>query len=91
MAQIYGSEAYANGMSGNQVDDGQTLKSFNVDGVYSETYQDNSSKSLNSTVQGVYNSLYPLTKSGYASSPCGGGSGGVYRENMFPCSGRGFI
>jgi len=74
MAQLYAAEAISSGYSQNSVDTGQDLKSFNVDGVYSETYQDNASTKTNATIQGVYNSLYPLTKAGFASSPCGGGS-----------------
>lgn len=85
-AQIYAAEAISGGYSQNAVNNGQRLSSFNVDGVYSESYQDGSSVNTNAIIQGVVNALYPLTKAGFASSPCGGG-GGLYRENMFPCSG----
>lgn len=85
LAQLYAASAIAGGYGQNTVNNGQNLKSFNVDGVYSETYQDGSSQSTNAIIQGVVNSLYPLTKAGFAASPCGGGSGGLHRENMFPC------
>lgn len=84
-AQLYAASAIAGGYGQNTVNNGQSLKSFNVDGVYSETYQDGSSQNTNAIIQGVVNSLYPLTKAGFAASPCGGGSGGLHRDNMFPC------
>ena len=79
MAQINYADAINSGVCTNSVDDGQDLSGFNVQGVYSETYQDGSSKNLNAQIQGVYNSLYPLTKAGYAASPCGSG-GGLTRD-----------
>lgn len=86
-AQLYAASAIAGGYSQNAVGTGQNLKSFSVEGVYSETYQDGAKVNTNAIIQGVVNSLYPLTKAGLASSPCGGGgSGGLYRDNMFPYS-----
>ena len=85
LAQIYQADAYINGMNANNVDDGQNLKSFDVKGVYSETYQDGSTQSINGQVQGVYNELYAYTVIGYRNSPCGKGSGygcGLGREEF---------
>ena len=82
LGQLYAAEAISQGTSVNEVTSGERLKSFNVQGVYSEAYQDGSSANLNSTIQGVVNSIYPLTKAGFAASPCGGGSGGLNRQNM---------
>lgn len=84
-AQLYAAEAISGGYSQNSVNTGQELASFNVDGVYSESYQDGSRTKTNATIQGVVNSLYPLTKAGYAASPCGS-SGGLYRDNVWPCN-----
>ena len=85
-AQLYAAEAIAGGYSQNSVNTGQELASFNVDGIYSESYQDGTRTKTNAIIQGVTNSLYPLTKAGYAASPCGGGSGGLYRDNVWPCN-----
>lgn len=82
MAQLYASDGINSGASTNNVDTGEKLSGFNVDGVYSETYQNGSSSSTNATIQGVVNSLYPLTKAGFAASPCGGGTGGLSRTSM---------
>ena len=84
LAQLYQADAISSGASSNAVTGGQKLASFSVDGVYSESYQAGSSASLNAIVQGVVNQMYPLTKIGYAQSPCGNGGfgGGVGRENM---------
>ena len=82
LSQLYAAEAISQGTSVNESTSGEALKSFDVKGVYSETYQDNSRANLNATIQGVVNTIYPLTKSGFAASPCGGGSGGLNRENM---------
>ena len=84
LSQLYQADAIQSGVSTNGVISGQKLKSFSVDGVYSETYQDGSSASLNAVVQGVQNQMYPLTKIGYQQSPCGnsGLGGGVNRESM---------
>ena len=81
LAQLYASDAINSGSGTNEVQTGEKLSGFNVQGVYSETYQDGSSQSTNPSIHGVYNSLYPLTKAGYQASPCGGG-GGLYRESM---------
>ena len=75
MAQLYGADAINNGASTNNVDDGQRLKSFNVDGVYSETYQDGSSSSTNASIQGVENQLFSFTKAGLSAANCGGTGG----------------
>ena len=84
LAQLYAADAINNGASINNIDDGQRLASFSVDGVYSETYQDGSNQSTNSNVQGVLNALYPLTKAGLASSNCGGVGGfGQLNANNF--------
>jgi len=83
-AQVYAASAIAGGYGQNEVDNGQNLKSFSVkNGLYQESYQDGSGTSTNSRIQGVYNSLYPLTKAGFAASPCGGGSGGLNRDDYF--------
>jgi len=84
LSQLYQADAIQSGASTNGVISGQKLKSFSVDGVYSETYQDGSSASLNAVVQGVQNQMYPLTKVGYQQSPCGGGGygNGLGRESM---------
>ncbi len=75
LAQMYGSDAINSGASINSVDTGESLASFDVKGVYSETYQANSSKSTNATIQGVYNALHPLTK-----AAIGGGGIGLSRD-----------
>lgn len=81
-AQVYASDAINSGAETNNVDSGEKLSGFNVgSGAYSETYQDGSSTSTNPSIQGVYNSLYQLTKAGFAASPCGTG-GGLFKENM---------
>lgn len=82
LAQLYASESIANGTEVNEATSGERLKKFDVQGVYSEEYQDGSRQNLNATIQGVVNSLYPLTKAGYANSPCGQGAGGLNRTNM---------
>jgi len=84
MAQLYGADAINNGASTNNVDDGQRLKSFNVDGVYSETYQDGSSADSNASIQGVDNQLFPFTKAGLSAANCGGVGGfGQLNANNF--------
>ena len=84
MAQLYAADAINNGASTNNIDDGQRLKSFNVDGVYSETYQDGSSESTNANIQGVENSLFPFTKAGLSAANCGGVGGfGQLNANNF--------
>jgi hypothetical protein len=80
-AQVYASDAINSGAETNNVNTGETLSGFNVQGVYSETYQDGSRQSTNPSIQGVYNSLYPLTIAGFQASPCGSG-GGLTRDNM---------
>jgi len=82
LGQLYASDAFTKGTSDNTVNTGEKLSGFKVVGVYEETYQDGSSANLNATIQGVSNSLYPLTKAGLAASPCGSGLGGLNRENM---------
>lgn len=84
LSQLYQADAIQNGSGTNNVTTGERLSGFNVQGVYSETYQDGSSASLNATVQGVVNQMYPLTKIGFQQSPCGGGGygNGLGRENM---------
>ena len=84
LSQLYQADAIQTGVTTNGVISGQKLKSFNVSGVYSETYQDGSSAPLNAIVQGVQNQMYPLTKIGYQQSPCGNGGfgNGLGREQM---------
>ena len=82
LAQLYASDAINSGAETNGVQTGERLKAFNVaQTTYSETYQDGSRQSTNPSIQGVYNSLYPLTKAGFQASPCGTG-GGLSRDNM---------
>ena len=81
LAQLYATDAITSGAETNSVQTGEKLSGFNLQGAYSETYQDGSSQSTNPSIQGVYNALYPLTKAGFQASPCGTG-GGLYRENM---------
>ena len=85
LAQLSYSDAINGGYGTNTVDNGQDLKSFDVDGGYSETYQDGATSKTNATIQGVTNSLYPLTLQGYANSPCGraNGAGGLVRTEFF--------
>jgi hypothetical protein len=86
LAQLNYSDAINSGYGTNDVNDGMNLKSFNaVQTTYSETYQDGASKKTNATIQGVTNSLYPLTLQGYANSPCGrnAGAGGLTRFEPF--------
>ena len=86
MAQVSFADAINRGYETNEIDNGQNLSGFSaVNGVYSETYQDGSTTKTNSTIQGVYNSLYPFTLQGYAASPCGraAGFGGLYKEDPF--------
>ena len=86
MAQVNFADALNSGYETNEVDNGQNLAGFSaVNGVYSETYQDGSTTKTNSTIQGVYNSLYPFTLQGYAASPCGraAGFGGLVKEDFF--------
>lgn len=80
-AQMYAADGINSGATTNNVDTGENLASFEVVDVYKEAYQDGSNTSTNPSIQGVYNALYPLTKAGYAASPCGSG-GGLYRESM---------
>ena len=75
LAQLNYSDAINKGYGTNSVSDGQALSGFNVDGVYSETYQDGGGAKTNSTIQGVYNALYPLTLQG--------GAGGLTRTEFF--------
>mgnify|MGYP003649394271 FL=1 len=82
LAQLNASDSINSGTETNSTNDGTKLSGFDVKDVYSETYQDGSSKRLTASIQGVVESLYPLTKAGYAASPCGGGSGGLSRESM---------
>jgi hypothetical protein len=81
LAQIYASDAINSGAETNNVNTGERLSGFDVSGVYSETYQDGSRQSTNPSIQGVTNSLYPLTKAGFQASPCGTG-GGLSRQSM---------
>lgn len=67
LAQLYASSAIASGVDVNAVDNGQSLKSFDVKDVYSETYQDGAKVKVNSRIQGVYNSLHPYYKSAVSS------------------------
>jgi len=84
MAQLYAADAINSGATTNNIDDGQRLKSFNVDGVYSETYQDGSSASTNASIQGVDNQLFPFTKAGLSAANCGGVGGfGQLNANNF--------
>ena len=84
LAQLYAADAISSGASINNVDNGQRLSSFSVDGVYSESYQDGSDTSTNPKIQGVYNQLYPFTKAGLASANCGGiGGFGELNANNF--------
>lgn len=84
LAQLYAADAINKGVSINKFDDGQRLKSFSVDGVISETYQDGSSASTNPIIQGVENQLYPLTKAGLSAANCGGigGFGELNANNL---------
>ena len=75
LAQVYASDAINSGAETNNVNTGERLSGFDVQGVYSETYQDGSIQSTNPSIQGVYNQLYPLTKAGFQASPCGSGVG----------------
>jgi len=68
LAQLYASEAIESGATTNAIDTGEKLAGFDVKGVYSETYQDNSSIKLNATIQGVNNSLSGYMKSATSSS-----------------------
>lgn len=67
-AQLYAAAAISSGVDTNAVDNGQDLKSFEVDGVYSEEYQDCARVKVNSRIQGVYNSLQPFYKSAVSGS-----------------------
>ena len=84
LSQLYQADAIQSGSSVNGTTGGQRLASFDVKGVYSESYQDGSSESINDIVQGVYNQMYPLTKIGFQQSPCGGSGfgNGLGRENF---------
>lgn len=69
LAQIFQVDAINSGAyETNNTDSGDKLASFEVVGAYKESYQDDSNTRLNTTVQGVYNSLYPLTKAGKCGS-----------------------
>ena len=84
LAQLYATDAISKGASINNIDDGQRLKSYSIDGVISETYQDGSSASTNASIQGVENQLYPFTKAGLSSANCGGiGGFGELNANNF--------
>ncbi len=80
LAQLYQADAINSGSYGtNGTDSGEKLSSFEVVGAYKESYQDDSNSNINTTVQGVVNSLYPLTKSAL----CGGSFGtGLGREDF---------
>jgi hypothetical protein len=73
LAQLYAASAIASGVDVNAVDNGQNLASFDVKGVYSESYQDGSKVKVNSRIAGVYNSLQPYYKSSVS-------NGESYRE-----------
>ena len=84
MAQLYAADAINSGATTNNVDDGQSLKSYSIDGVISETYQDGSSESTNASIQGVDNQLFPFTKAGLSAANCGGiGGFGQLNANNF--------
>lgn len=80
LAQIYQVDAINSGSyETNNTDSGDKLASFEVVGAYKESYQTDSNTRLNTTVQGVYNSLYPLTKAGKCGSS---GYGSITREEF---------
>lgn len=85
LAQVSYADAVNGGYGTNSVDTGEDLKSFTVNDVYSEVYQDSASVKTNAIIQGVVNALYPLTITGYANSPCGKNQGltGLTREEFF--------
>ena len=77
-SQVSMASSINDGANVNQADtETQELASFNVDGVYSETYQDkSSSKSVLPKMPAVSQFLYPYTK-----AALNDGSGGLYRED----------
>lgn len=83
-ANIYAASAISEGYSTNAVDTQEVQDSFSLEGVMSISYKDGTSTKLNKSIQGVDNSLYPLTKSGLAASPCGnGGMNTLRRDDYF--------
>ena len=83
-AQVYAAASIQEGYATNNIDNGQALSSFSLDGVISESYQAGSKTKLNNTIQGVQNSIYPLTKIGFYASPCGtGGQNTLSRDDYF--------
>lgn len=63
LAQLWQVDALVSGSAINTINTGQKLSGFNVDGVYSETYQEGSTTYANPIVQGVQNALRPYLKS----------------------------
>jgi hypothetical protein len=68
LAQLYAASAISSGVDVNAVDNGQDLSGFNVQGAYSETYQDGSKVKVNSRITGVQNSLQPYYQSAISGS-----------------------
>ena len=75
MAQVKIAAGVEAGIDLNQVKTSADLKSFNVQGVYSEEYQDGQSTVTRAQFASVSDLLYPYTKAAV-------GGGGVYRENV---------
>jgi hypothetical protein len=71
-AQVTYSDAINKGADMNATKDSQELASFNVDGVYSETYKDGSNKRATPSVPGVDQWLQPYMQ-----------SMGLTRDNFF--------
>jgi len=63
LAQMWQVDALVSGSAVNTINTGQKLSGFNVDGVYSETYQEGSTTYTNPIVQGVQNALRPYLRS----------------------------
>ena len=73
LAQLYAMGCLNAGVDMNVIQSPNQLKSFNVDGVYSETYQDSQVMKALSSMPQVYNFLKPYTK--------GNGSINLYKED----------
>ena len=84
LAQVYAADGINSGAGTNEVNTGERLASFEVVGAYKESYQTGSNSSLNASIQGVTNALYPYTKAGYRASPCGsnGYAANLGRQNF---------
>ena len=78
-SQVNAAAIVASGADMNAAQTGQDLASFNVDGVYSESYRTDSRTVLVPKIASIDQLLFPYTKAGANAL---NGTGGLYREEM---------